>query len=109
MTHILIVEEPSNDSSGLREFLDSSNFETSVSASVSEALAAANGESHPCLVMIDARLPDGAAFELCRRLRSPEFSRYIPVIIQTTVGVAEEVLQGLEAGADGYVARGLPN
>ncbi len=109
MTHILIVEETSNDNSGLREFLDSSNFETSVSASVSEALAAVNGESHPCLVMIDSRLPDGGAFELCRQLRSPEFSRYIPVIIQTTVGVAEEVLQGLEAGADGYVARGLPN
>ena len=109
MTHILIVEEPLNDSSGLREFLDSSDFETSVAANVSEALAAANGKSSPCLVMIDSRLPDGTAFELCRRLRSPEIPRYIPVIIQTTAGVADEVLQGLEAGADGYVARGLPN
>ena len=109
MTHILIVEEPSHDSSGLREFLDSSDFETSVAANVSEALAAATGEPSPCLVMIDSRLSEGGAFELCRRLRSPEVRRRIPVIIETTAGVAEEVLQGLEAGADGYVARGLPN
>jgi two-component system sensor histidine kinase/response regulator len=109
MTHILIVEEPAHDSSGLREFLNSSDFETSVAANVSDALAAAFGESSPCLVMIDSRLSEGGAFELCRRLRSPEIPRRIPVIIQTTAGVAEEVLQGLEAGADGYVARGLPN
>ena len=109
MTHILIVEEPSHDSSGLREFLDSSDFETSVAANVSEALAAVDGEPGPCLIMIDSRLSDGGAFELCRRLRSPEIPRRIPVIIQTTAGIAEEVLQGLEAGADGYVARGLPD
>jgi PAS domain S-box-containing protein len=109
MTHILIVVEPSEDTSGLREFLSSSGFETSTAATISDAFRTVTGESSPCLVVIDSRLSDGTAFELCRRLRSPEISRHIPVIIQTTAGLAEEVLQGLEAGADGYVARGLPN
>jgi two-component system sensor histidine kinase/response regulator len=109
MTHILIVEEPAEDCSGLLDFLNSSGFETSTAATVSDALSTVTGESCPCLVVIDSRLPDGTAFELCRQLRSPEITRHIPVIIQTTAGLAEEVLQGLEAGADGYVARGLPN
>ena len=109
MTHILIVEEPSDDSSRLREFLNSSGFETSTASAVDDTIAAATAEPTPCMIVIDSLLTDGAAWELCRRLRSPEFTRHIPVIVQTTAGVAEEVLEGLEAGADGYVARGLPN
>jgi len=109
MTHILIVEEPSDDSSKLREFLDSSGFETSTASTVDGTIAAATSEPTPCMIVIDSLLADDAAWELCRQLRSPEFTRHIPVIVQTTAGVAEEVLEGLEAGADGYVARGLPN
>ena len=109
MTHILIVEEPSDDSSGLREFLNSSGFETSTASTIDGTIAAAMGEFTPCMIVIDSLLADGAAWELCRRLRSAEFPHRIPVIVQTTAGVAEEVLEGLEAGADGYVARGLPN
>jgi two-component system, sensor histidine kinase and response regulator len=109
MTHILIVEESSEDTSGLLEFLNSSGFEISTVATIFDGFRAVTSEPCPGLVVIDSRLPDGAAFELCRRLRSPEIPRHIPVIVQTTAGLAEEVLQGLEAGADGYVARGLPN
>ena len=101
MTHILIVEEPSDDSSKLREFLDSSGFETSTASTVDDTIAAVTGEPTPCMIVIDSLLAGGAAWELCRRLRSPEVDRHIPVIVQTTAGVAEEVLEGLEAGADG--------
>ena len=109
MTHILLVEQPSDDRSELLEFLSSSGFETSTASTISETLAVATGKPSPCLIVVDSLLADGAAWELCRRLRSPEIAQHIPVIVQTTAGVAGEVLQGLEAGADGYVARGLPN
>ncbi|NQV27070.1 MAG: response regulator [Rhodopirellula sp.] len=109
MTHILIVEEPSDCNSELPGFLKSAGFETSIATTICDALQVATGESCPCLVVIDVRLPDGAAFELCRRLRSPEIGHRIPIVVQTTAGAVAEVLQGLEAGADGYVARGLPN
>ena len=109
MTHILIVRDSAGDNSGLQEFLDSSNFETSTASNIAETVAAVTGDSSPCLVMVDSRLPEDGAFDLCRKLRSPGIPRHIPVIIQTAAGSVEEVLKGLEAGADGYVARGLPN
>lgn len=109
MTHILIVEDPAAKESSLSEALTSAGLECSATSSPASAVQLAAQESSVDLVVVDAELPDDAAFELCRQLRSPEVSRRIPVIIQTTAGVADEVLRGLEAGADGYVARGLPN
>jgi len=107
MTHILIVEEPSDASSGLSDVLKSAGFETSTAAAISDELQVVFDEPVPDIVVIDSRLPDESAFDLCRRLRSPEISKRVPVIIQTTPGIADEVLSGLEAGADGYLARGL--
>ena len=109
MTHILIVEDASNEGSGLLEVLESSGFETSTVANISAAMSVVTGDSSPCLVVVDSRLPDKAAYELCRQLRLPEVSRHVPLIVQVTPGVVDEVLRGLEAGADGYVARGLPD
>ena len=109
MTHILIVESFSTDSSNLPEILKSAGIEVSTTASMADTLEVVAKQPGPDLVVVDARLPDGLAFEICHRLRSPEISRRVPVIIQTTAGIAEDVLRGLEAGADGYVARRLPN
>ncbi|MDA0281818.1 MAG: response regulator [Planctomycetota bacterium] len=113
MAHILIVEQPSNDSARLAnvlasEALQSLGFEISTADTVIDGLRVATDDRGPKLVLIDSRLPDGGAFELCRQLRSPEMQQRVPVLIQTTAGIVGEVLSALEAGADGYLARGLP-
>lgn len=109
MTHILIVEEPSAGESPLADVLNPAGFECTSTTSSSDALELIAQESSVDVVIIDAGLPDDSAFELCRQLRASEASCDVSIIVQTTAGVAEEVLRGLEAGADGYVARGLPN
>jgi DNA-binding response OmpR family regulator len=57
------------------------------------------------LVLLDVVLPDADGMQILRQLRGhPRFAR-LPVIMMTGKSAAEDVLQGLAAGADGYVTK----
>jgi len=73
-------------------------------------LTASNGESAldifdeetPDLVLLDIMMPIMDGYAVCRRIR--EFSQ-IPIIMVTAKGSDEEKVQGLDAGADDYIAK----
>jgi two-component system response regulator MtrA len=75
-----------------------------------EVLSAVDGESglvaaaqqHPQVVVLDLMLPGIDGFEVCRRLRR---SSSIPIIMLTARSDDFDVVAGLEAGADDYVAK----
>jgi DNA-binding response OmpR family regulator len=54
-------------------------------------------------VLLAARLPDMAGSELCRRLRRAGFAA--PIIMLGATEVEAEIIAGLDAGADDYIAR----
>ena len=56
----------------------------------------------PDIVILDLNLPDISGFDVLKRLR--EFSD-VPVIILTVRSEDEDVLKGLESGADDYVIK----
>ena len=56
----------------------------------------------PDIVILDLNLPDVSGFEVLQRTR--EFSN-VPVIILTVRSDDEDVLRGLEAGADDYIIK----
>ncbi len=66
-----------------------------------EGLAKAEEES-PDLIVLDVMLPDIDGFEVCRRLRA---RGNIPIILLTAKDREEDIVQGLEAGADDYVTK----
>src|SRR5262245_13352830 len=56
------------------------------------------------LVILDVNLPDVDGFEVCRRIRSDEQYVRMPVIHLSATFVTDvDKIQGLEAGADGYL------
>jgi DNA-binding response OmpR family regulator len=55
------------------------------------------------LLLLDVMLPDGEGFVLCRELR--EARDRIPVLLLTAKGTPEDIVKGLEAGADDYVTK----
>jgi DNA-binding response OmpR family regulator len=57
------------------------------------------------LVLLDIMLPDLDGFEICRRLRSDERLKSIPVIFLTAKGAEIDRVLGLEMGADDYVVK----
>jgi DNA-binding response OmpR family regulator len=69
-----------------------------------EALEAV-AEQQPDLVLTDVMMPRIDGFELLRRLRADPATRDIPVIMLTARAGQEASVEGLEAGADDYLAK----
>ena len=62
-------------------------------------------ESSPDLVILDWMLPGVSGLEICRRVRSRENTRTLPVIMVTARGEEAERVRGLMVGADDYVVK----
>jgi len=59
-------------------------------------------ESHPDLVLLDIMLPGQSGIEVCSQIRSHSGT---PIIMLTAKGDTDDVVRGLEAGADDYVVK----
>jgi len=57
---------------------------------------------HPNLVILDVTMPGMDGFEVCRRVRS---ETTIPVLLLTVKDEQEDVIKGLELGADDYMTK----
>ena len=60
-------------------------------------------QSLPDLVILDVQLPDGNGFEYCEELRANGFDR--PIIMLTGQDTEDDVITGLDGGANDYVAK----
>jgi len=67
-----------------------------------KALAAAANEK-PDLIILDIVMPNMDGFEVCRRIRSDESTKSIPVIMVTTKGDSGNVEKGFQSGCNDYV------
>lgn len=59
-------------------------------------------EDHPDLVILDVNMPGLNGFEVCRKVRN---STTIPVMLLTVKDEQENVIKGLELGADDYMTK----
>jgi CheY-like chemotaxis protein len=59
----------------------------------------------PDLILMDVMMPKMDGFEACKRLRSQEPTRDIPIIMVTTRGELTNVEIGYEAGCSDYVTK----
>src|ERR1035438_5048489 len=76
-----------------------------------EVLSAADGErglelalsAQPDLILLDIMLPKVNGYEICRAIR--EHSLDVPIIMLTARGQEEDIVLGLNLGADDYVTK----
>jgi sigma-B regulation protein RsbU (phosphoserine phosphatase) len=57
------------------------------------------------LVISDWLMPKVTGIDLCRRIRSQEFGRYIYVILCTSKGAKADLIEGMDAGADDFLVK----
>ncbi len=69
-----------------------------------EALLVA-AEEKPDLVLLDWMLPQLSGIEVCRRLRSRQETRNVPIIMLTARGEETDRIRGLDTGADDYLTK----
>ena len=100
---VLIVE----DDDDLREFIRQviqPAYAVDAARDGEEALAMAF-ERMPDLIVSDVLMPGMDGLTLCARLRRDERTSHIPVILLTSRAELESKLEGLETGADDYLAK----
>ncbi len=101
-TAVLLVEDDDRISEPLIRVLRSEGFEVAHVAAGLDALASV-GDHCPDLVLLDLTLPDIDGLDVCRKLRSDHPS--LPIIMLTARAEEMDVIVGLNAGADDYVAK----
>ncbi|MBI4392038.1 MAG: response regulator [candidate division NC10 bacterium] len=69
-----------------------------------EALAAVAAE-RPDLILLDVMMPHVDGFEVCRRLKADAGTRFIPVVMVTSLRDLEDRLRGIEVGADDFLSK----
>jgi two-component system, cell cycle response regulator len=101
---ILVVD----DSAIYRKLVDQSlskdHYPVLLARNGREALAVF-AEQRPALIITDWTMPDISGPELCRRIRSEFPDRYAYLILLTSNAHKEQVIEGLEAGADDYLTK----
>jgi DNA-binding response OmpR family regulator len=101
---IAVVEDEEHLAQGLLFNLQAEGYRTHHESDGDSALAwlLSNKES-PAAIVLDCMLPGADGFTIVRALR--EAQHYTPVLMLTARGRPEEVLEGIEAGADDYLAK----
>jgi signal transduction histidine kinase/CheY-like chemotaxis protein len=100
---VLVVDDNADMRAYLTRLLGT-QWTVRTTANGEEALAAV-ADRAPDLVLTDVMMPRIDGFELLRALRADPATRHIPVIMLTARAGQEASVEGLEAGADDYLAK----
>ena len=105
MSHsVLVVEDEKHLAAGLRYNLNAEGYEVETVGTAEEALALLNDGRHRFDVMVlDVMLPGMDGFSLASHLRAQ--GQFVPILMLTARGQAQDVLRGFEAGADDYLPK----
>ena len=101
---ILIVEDSSTQREMLRHVLEKNNFRVVAAGNGHDALVLLEGEK-PLAVISDIVMPGMDGYTLCSHINENMELRDIPVILLTSLSNPEDVIMGLECGADYFIMK----
>jgi signal transduction histidine kinase len=106
---LLVVDDNPVVLLSISELLRSAGYEVFEARNGTEGLRLAR-ENAPDLILLDVVLPDISGVELCRHIKSDAETRSLFVVLLSTWEISPgSQITGLEAGADGYIARPIEN
>lgn len=105
MKKILIVEDNETITKGLKYLLEQDQFKVLICRNVNETMNVI-GRQDIDLAILDITLPDGNGYELCDYIK-----KYtdIPIIFLTAKDDEQDVVKGLDMGAEDYVIKPFRN
>ncbi|ARU32176.1 hypothetical protein CAP31_11095 [Sulfuriferula sp. AH1] len=101
---ILIAEDSRTQADQLSFLLERNGYQVTLAADGKQALQAAQTQK-PALIISDVMMPEMNGYELCKAIKSAENLKDIPVILVTTLSDAQDVIRGLECGADNFIRK----
>ncbi len=98
---ILVVDDEAKISEVIKSYLEHDGYKVSTALNGKAALNGYN-EFNPDLIVLDLMLPDISGEEICKRIRK---NSSVPIIMLTAKVSDDEVITGLDIGADDYVLK----
>jgi len=104
MSAVLIVEDEKHLADGLRFNLEAEGYEVATVSDGEAALSLLIDQARVFdVVVLDVMLPGKDGFAIANELRAA--GNFVPVLMLTARGRAEDVLRGFESGADDYLPK----
>lgn len=100
-TKILLVDDDVQLTHTIASFLTEADYTPLEAYTAEDGLLIARTQT-PQLALLDVMVPTMGGLGLCRKIR--EFSD-IPILFLTAMGQVDQVVQGLESGADDYIVK----
>ena len=101
----LVAEDDNQIAYILRFILEREGFEVHVAPDGRTAQQLFATLPPPALVLLDVMLPHADGFELLARLRATAGWEKVPVIMLTARSQEQDIVRGLEAGANDYMIK----
>ena len=101
---ILVVEDDQAIREMLRFVLQQKHFDILEAENAEQALRLIHDRS-PSLILLDWMLPGMSGVDLTRKLKEVQETSNLPIIMITAKGEEEDMVRGLDSGADDYVTK----
>ncbi len=98
---ILVVDDEKLIVKGIKFSLEQDGMYVDTAYDGEEALQKANANTYN-LILLDIMLPKLNGFEVCQKIRE---SSSVPIIMLTAKGEDDDIISGLEYGADDYITK----
>jgi sigma-B regulation protein RsbU (phosphoserine phosphatase) len=100
----LIAEDSRMQAKILENRLQQAGYDVDVAGDGAQALELAHRRK-PQIIISDIEMPRMTGYEFCRAVKHDAALRDVPVILLSTLSDAEDIIRGLDAGADNYVTK----
>src|SRR5205823_9079074 len=100
---IVIAEDDLVSRTLMNSLMEKWGFKAVVTKNGHEAMKALRAEQGPALAILDWMMPEMDGLQVCRRIR--ESGKMVYVIMLTSRGTKENIVEGLHAGADDYLIK----
>lgn len=101
---VLIVDDDELAAQYLRDLVAAAGFTATCARSAAAALASLKEAFSP-VVILDRNMPGMDGLELCKTIRKENYPGYVYLILLTVHDAEDDILAGLESGADDYLSK----
>jgi signal transduction histidine kinase len=101
---LLLVDDELRVLEILEGYLTAEGYQLNFATNGPEALTQVE-KVEPDVILLDVMMPKMDGFEVCRRLKADERWQHIPIILVTALGSKEDIVRGLDAGANDFIRK----
>ena len=101
---VLLAEDNRLQAKILEDRLIASSYAVRIGRDGAEAFDLAK-QKRPDIIVSDIEMPNMNGHEFCRAIKTDAQLRSIPFILLSTLSEAEDIIKGLDCGADNYVTK----